>query len=192
MTQWTDKHYDFNYTLTEKDIEAGSIKLDPYFVAKQWKTGSKDDSGALFHVLKTVARFGDKNDVEREVKALYAQVLGVARSFDVDLQLPEDVCSSPLSREGQLNIVETTHHSAADLADVEGRWWYPDNSGEWKETSGINFKKAKKFLQGRHIEVLADFERLGRQSYRKSIHSFEHWFGGQEDWGNRVAYKIVE
>ena len=23
MTQWTDKHYDFNYTLTEKDIEAG-------------------------------------------------------------------------------------------------------------------------------------------------------------------------
>lgn len=88
MVQWTDKHYDFNYTLTEKDIEAGSIKIDPYFVAKQWKTGSKDDSGALFHVLKTVARFGDKNDVEREVKALYAQVLGVARSFGVELELP--------------------------------------------------------------------------------------------------------
>lgn len=84
MTKWTDKHYDFTYELTEEDISKGSLKIDPYFVAKQWKTGSKDDSGALFHVLKTVARFGDKNDVEREVKALYAQVLGVARSFGVE------------------------------------------------------------------------------------------------------------
>lgn len=88
MTQWTDKHYDLNYTLTEKDIDAGSIRIDAYFVAKQWKTGSKDDSGALFHVLKTIARFGDKNDVEREVKALHAQVLGVARSFGVELEAP--------------------------------------------------------------------------------------------------------
>ena len=87
MTQWTDKHYDFTYTLTEKDIEQGSIKLDPYFISKQWKVGSKDDSGALFHILKTVARFGDKNDIEREVKALHAQVRGVARSFGVELDI---------------------------------------------------------------------------------------------------------
>lgn len=86
MTQWTDKHYDLNYTLTDKDIEEGKIRVDAYFVAKVWKTGSKDDSGALWHCLKTIARFGDKNDVEREVKALYAQVLGVARSFGVELE----------------------------------------------------------------------------------------------------------
>ena len=91
MTQWTDKHYDFTYTLTEKDIEQGSIKLDPYFISKQWKVGSKDDSGALFHILKTVARFGDKNDIEREVKALHAQVLGVARSFGINLEPPQTV-----------------------------------------------------------------------------------------------------
>lgn len=89
MTQWTDKHYDLNYTLTDKDIEAGKIRVDAYFVAKVWKTGSKDDSGALWHCLKTIARFGDKNDVEREVKALYAQVLGVARSFGVELPQPQ-------------------------------------------------------------------------------------------------------
>lgn len=108
MAQWTDKHYDFTYTLTEKDIEQGSIKLDPYFISKQWKVGSKDDSGALFHILKTVARFGDKNDIEREVKALHAQVLGVARSFGVEL----------------------------DIVQTQTSLWYPDNSGEWIEYNG--------------------------------------------------------
>lgn len=86
MTQWTDKHYNNVYKLTQKDIEAGEIRVDAYFVAKQWKTGSKDDSGALFHILKTVARFGDKNDIEREVKALHDQALGVARSFCVEVE----------------------------------------------------------------------------------------------------------
>ena len=108
MTQWTDKHYDFTYTLTEKDIEQGSIKLDPYFISKQWKVGSKDDSGALFHILKTVARFGDKNDIEREVKALHAQVRGVARSFGVEL----------------------------DIVQTQTSLWYPDDSGEWVEYDG--------------------------------------------------------
>lgn len=175
MEQWTDKHYDFNYTLTEKDIEAGSIKIDPYFVAKQWKIGSKDDSGALFHVLKTVARFGDKNNVEREVKALYAQVLGVARSFGVELEPAKTI------------VFDESSGVHTDIA-----LWYPDDSGEWKETSRTCFKTASALLQGRCIEVLADYERLGRQSYRKSVESFEYWFEGQEGWGNRVAYKIVK
>lgn len=108
MTQWTDKHYDFTYTLTEKDIKQGSIKIDPYFISKQWKVGSKDDSGALFHILKTVARFGDKNDIEREVKALHAQVRGVARSFGVEL----------------------------DIVQTQTSLWYPDNSGERIEYNG--------------------------------------------------------
>lgn len=108
MTQWTDKHYDFTYTLSEKDIEQGGIKIDPYFISKQWKVGSKDDSGALFHCLKTIARFGHKNDIEREVKALHAQVLGVARSFGVEL----------------------------DIVQTQTSLWYPDNSGEWIEYDG--------------------------------------------------------
>lgn len=79
------EHYNMYYTLTEKDIEAGKIKVDAYWVAKQWKTGSRDDSGALWHSLKTIARFGDKNSKEREIKALYNQALALARIYNVEL-----------------------------------------------------------------------------------------------------------
>lgn len=83
--EWTDKHYDNNYTLTQKDIERGFVKIDPYRVSKQWRLGSKDESGVLFHILKTVARFGEKNSREREVKALYAQIKCLAEIEGVDL-----------------------------------------------------------------------------------------------------------
>lgn len=82
---WTDKHYDFSYTLTEEDIEAGEIKIDPYFVSYQWKLGEKDNSGALWHCFKGIARFGEKNPVEREIKALHAQVKRLAEIHKVDL-----------------------------------------------------------------------------------------------------------
>lgn len=78
-------HYNMYYTLTEKDIKAGKIKVDAYWVAKQWKTGSRDDSGALWHSLKTIARFGEKNDKAREIKALYNQAIALARIYDVEL-----------------------------------------------------------------------------------------------------------
>lgn len=83
--QWSDKHYDFKYKLTEEDIERGFIDLDVYFVSNVWRTGSRDNSGALWHSLKTIARFGEKNSVEREIKALYEQVKGLARSKGVKL-----------------------------------------------------------------------------------------------------------
>ena len=82
---WTDKHYDFNYTLTEDDIEKGVIKIDPYFVAKQWKLGSKDDSGALWHTFKGIARFGEKNSIEREIRAFHAQIKRLAELNGVKL-----------------------------------------------------------------------------------------------------------
>lgn len=85
-TKYSQSHYDFDYVLTEKDIQAGSIRVDAYFVSKQWKLGSRDDSGALFHSLKTIARFGDKNPIEREIKALYNQAKALARIYDVDLE----------------------------------------------------------------------------------------------------------
>ncbi len=85
-SDWTDKHYDFNYYLTDEEIEQGFVKLDVYKVANVWRTGSKDNSGALWHSLKTIARFGDKNPVEREIKALYEQVKGLARENGVELK----------------------------------------------------------------------------------------------------------
>lgn len=86
MTEFSKKHYDFTYQLTESDINAGCITLDPYFVSKQWRVGSRDDSGALFHSLKTIARFGDKNSVDREIKALYNQAKAMARIYGVNLE----------------------------------------------------------------------------------------------------------
>lgn len=84
-SHWTDQHYSFQYTLTAQDKEVGTIKVDPYFVSKQWKLGKKDDTGAIFHILKTIARFGDKNSNEREIKALYAQVVRLAELEGVAL-----------------------------------------------------------------------------------------------------------
>lgn len=86
LTDWTDKHYNAIYKLTEKDIERGWIKIDPYRVSKQWRLGSKDESGALFHVLKTLARMGEKNSVEREVKALLAQIKCFAEIEGIDYE----------------------------------------------------------------------------------------------------------
>jgi len=84
-SEWTDKHYDNKYQLSEEDIKNGFINLDVYFVSKQWRIGSRDESGALWHCLKTIARFGDKNSKEREIKALYAQIKCLAKLEGVDL-----------------------------------------------------------------------------------------------------------
>lgn len=83
---WTASHYDWYYTLTEDDIKLGKVKIDPYFVNKVWQLNSKDDTGVLFHNLKTLSRFGDKNDVEREIKALYNQTKRMAELYNVDLK----------------------------------------------------------------------------------------------------------
>lgn len=85
QTQWTDKHYDAYYTLTQKDVEAGKVKIDPYFVAKQWRLGEKDDTGVLFHNLKNISRYGEKNSKEREIKALHAQIKRLAEIEGVEL-----------------------------------------------------------------------------------------------------------
>lgn len=85
QVEWTDKHYDNNYSLTQQDIERGFVKVDPYFVSKIWKIGSKDDSGALWHCFKTIARFGEKNSKEREIRALYAQIKRLADLEKIEL-----------------------------------------------------------------------------------------------------------
>lgn len=80
--QWTDKHYNFNVDVSDKD----TLKVDPYFVSKTWKIGSKDESGALFHILKTISRFGSKNTREREIKAIYKQIVRLAELEGVELE----------------------------------------------------------------------------------------------------------
>lgn len=83
--EYSTAHYETYYELTEEDIRAGKIKMDAYFVGKVWKTGSRDDSGALWHTLKTIARFGEKNSVEREIKAIYNQAKALARIYNVEI-----------------------------------------------------------------------------------------------------------
>ncbi len=80
-----DSHYGFFYKLTEDDIEKGSIKIDPYFVASQWNFAKNDPSGVIFHIFKTCARFGEKNSVEREIKAVYKSIKRLAELQGVNL-----------------------------------------------------------------------------------------------------------
>lgn len=79
-----------------------------------------------------------------------------------------------------------------EVKSTEEKPWYPDESGEWKETSQIDFETAKKVLQGRKIEVLVDYERSKLKDYIMTVQSFEDWCGYFKGWGNRVAYKIVK
>lgn len=69
------RHYDmFTLELTPEQIVAGNVRVDPYQVASTWKLGEKDSSGCLFHMLKTIARFGVKegNNTSREIASLEA------------------------------------------------------------------------------------------------------------------------
>ncbi len=81
----SDKHYNFEYTIQPKDIQSGRIKVDPYFIADAWKLGQKDNSGVLFHILKTIARFGEKNSAEREIQAIYKSIKRLAELKNVKL-----------------------------------------------------------------------------------------------------------
>ena len=88
-TDWTDSHYDVHYrrALTEEELTSKwlCIKLDPYFVNKHWKLNSKEDTGILFHNLKTIARWGSKNDTEREIRALHGQTKRMAELYGIEL-----------------------------------------------------------------------------------------------------------
>lgn len=73
-SEWTDKHYDHYYTLTPKDIAAGKIKIDPYFVNIIWGINDADKTGAAFHNLKTLSRMAkNKNSLAREWDAMIGQ-----------------------------------------------------------------------------------------------------------------------
>ena len=85
-TTWTATHYNNTYTLTKEDIQRGNIKIDPYLVSMAWKLGEKDNTGVLFHNLKTIARFGGKNNIEREIVALHNQTKRLAELHGVLLK----------------------------------------------------------------------------------------------------------
>ena len=83
--EWTDKHYDNFYQLTKDDIEAGQVKIDAYFVNRMWKINQWDDTGAGFHVLKTLPRIANnKNPLRRELVALKKQVDLLCKMHGVD------------------------------------------------------------------------------------------------------------
>lgn len=86
-TEWTDKHYDNYYTLTDEDIEEGKIRIDAYFVNRMWKLNSIDDTGCAFHCLKTYTRMANgKNSMERELNALNGQLKRWAKLMNVKLK----------------------------------------------------------------------------------------------------------
>jgi len=73
MSKVDQSHYDvFEVKLTKEEIKTGVIRLDPYRVASEWRTGEKDPSGCLFHILKNICRFGTKvgNSKERELTGI--------------------------------------------------------------------------------------------------------------------------
>lgn len=67
-------HYDFTYKLTKDDIEKGEIKIDPYWYSQQVGIANREPTGGLFHIFKTVVRFGNKNSTARELDAIQATV----------------------------------------------------------------------------------------------------------------------
>ncbi|AKA61221.1 hypothetical protein [Pseudoalteromonas phage H103] len=74
-SDWSDEHYNHFYQLSEEDIKAGKIKVDAYFVNRMWKINSWEDTGAGFHILKTLPRIANnKNSLKRELVALKKQV----------------------------------------------------------------------------------------------------------------------
>lgn len=88
------EHYDFKYHFRRDEMLQGSVVIDPYAVAKVWNLGARDPSGCLFHILKTIARLGNKegNSLEREIKSMelslqrYREVRKI-NEFEID---PDD------------------------------------------------------------------------------------------------------
>lgn len=97
INDWTNKHYDYYYTLTEEDIESGKIKIDPYFVSNHIKLGEKDASGILFHCLKNIFRWGHKNSIEREATSIieqikrYIEINNLKLEIDKSTATPQDM-----------------------------------------------------------------------------------------------------
>lgn len=84
-SDWSDEHYNHFYQLTKEDIERGKIKVDAYFVNRMWKINSWEDTGAGFHILKTLPRIANnKNSLKRELVALKKQVDMLCKLHGVD------------------------------------------------------------------------------------------------------------
>lgn len=85
--EWTDEHYNFDYKLTPEDIEKGSVRIDAYFVNRMWNINQADDTGAAFHLLKTLTRLSNnKNPLERELTAIVEQAKILAKLHNVELK----------------------------------------------------------------------------------------------------------
>ena len=68
-------HYDIYETkLSPEEIKTGTIRLDPYRVAEEWRLGERDFSGCFFHILKTLARNKEGNTLGREIQSIKASI----------------------------------------------------------------------------------------------------------------------
>ena len=84
---WSDTHYDFDYSLTEEDLVKGSVRVDAYFVNRMWGINKWDDTGAAFHMLKTLTRASQgKNSIKRELTAIVKQANILAKLHGVEVE----------------------------------------------------------------------------------------------------------
>ena len=160
-----------------KVITLGAKKYDP----ENWKNVPEGRrryyAAAMRHM--EAWRKGEKQD-EIGTHHIANAISNLMFILEKELQGIEDI------RENSAKEVDKSVDNTLPLG-----LWLPDDSGEWIETSACDFEYTKEQLSGRYIEVLADFER-DRQAYKPIIQSFEFWFCGFVDWGNRVAFKLVK
>lgn len=83
--KYSTNHYDARMELTQRDIDNGFVRMDAYSIYKANNMNQFDKNGLLFHNLKTLLRFGIKNEISREVKALVVQSLRLAREEGIDI-----------------------------------------------------------------------------------------------------------
>ena len=83
--KYSTNHYDARMELTQRDIDNGFVRMDAYSIYKANNMNQFDKNGLLFHNLKTLLRFGIKNEISREVKALVVQSLRLAREEGINI-----------------------------------------------------------------------------------------------------------
>ena len=86
MEKWSKNHYNANIPLSKVDIKNGFVRADAYSIYRANNISKHDKSGILFHTLKTILRFGEKNTIDREISAILNQSLRLARDEGVDIR----------------------------------------------------------------------------------------------------------
>lgn len=167
--------YDLVPVLTFEDIVKGLTFGATKYDDDNWKevpNGRKRYLAAAMRHLQEY-RKGNLWDEEQGIHHLSAAINNFSFIVEKDLQGWEDVQELKEVEKESVNL------------------WYPDDSGDWVETLGLDFDDVETAIGDSLVEFLGDFERNSK-SYVKTVNTFEWWMDGYTNFGNRVAYKIVK